>query len=88
MELNPQLIALIGQGAVALFNIILLLVLISKRKNAVSDEETARLDTIIDSVMPATINSIKTLCEENGIIYNKHETIKKTKKLIKEQTNE
>ena len=87
MEFVTQNWQLILQGVILVFNIILLITLFIKRKNAKTSEEKTELDEIIKNIMPTAIAGIKKLCQENGVNYNKKETVKQTKKLIKESTN-
>lgn len=85
MEITPQLIIIFIQTFFTLISITMLIIFAIKRKNAKNDEEIQQIDMIISQIMPTAINGIKKLCEEQGIKLNKKETIKQTKRIIKEK---
>ena len=87
MKIDQQLIIAGVQLLVFALNIILLIVLFTKKKNAKTKEEQQQLDKIIASVIPATVSTLKTLCEQAGINYSPKVTAKLVKKEIKKESS-
>lgn len=83
MEIS-NLISLISGAVVALFNIIIVLVALRKKKETINNDEKNKLNDIINDQMNMAIENIKGLCKTNNLIFNAKQTNKITKKIIKE----
>lgn len=85
MKIDQQLIIAGVQLLVFVLNIILLIALFAKRKKAKTKEEQLQLDEIIASVIPSTVQTLKTLCEQNNVLFNKKTVAKTVSKEIKKE---
>ena len=85
MKIDQQLIIAGVQLILFILNVILLIVLLAKRKKTKEKEEQILLDEIISTIMPSTIQTLKTLCEQNNVIFNKKTIAKTISKEIKKE---
>ena len=85
MKIDQQLIIAGVQLLVFVLNIILLIVLLAKKKKAKTKEDQQLLDEIIKSVIPTTISTLKTMCEQNNVLFNKKTIAKNISKEIKKE---
>lgn len=86
MIINEKLIIAGVQLIVLILNIILLIALFVKKKKAKTKEEQQQLDKIIESVIPATVSTIKTLCEQASVSYSSKVAANLAKKEIKKES--
>ena len=87
MKIDQQLIIAGVQLILFILNIILLIVLFAKKKKTKTKEEQILLDEIITSIMPSTIQTLKTLCEQNNVLFNKKTIARTISKEIKKENN-
>ncbi len=80
-----SIISIASGLVVAIFNIIILLVAIAKRKTSKTKEEQEALDEIINDQINLAIQNIKSVCNANNLMYNAKQTNKIAKKIIKEE---
>lgn len=85
VKIDQQLIIAGIQLLVFVLNIIMLIALFAKKKKAKTKEEQQQLDEIIASVIPATVSTLKTLCEQTGVSYSSKVAAKLAKKEIKKE---
>ena len=85
MKIDQQLIIAGVQLLLFILNVILLTVLFAKKKKTKTKEEQILLDEIIASIIPSTIQTLKTLCEQNNVIFNKKTIAKTISKEIKKE---
>ena len=83
MKIDQQLIIAGVQLLLFILNVILLTVLFAKKKKTKTKEEQILLDGIIESIIPSTIQTLKTLCQQNNVIFNKKTMAKTISKEIK-----
>lgn len=85
MKVEQELIVAGIQLILFVLNVIILITLFAKRKKAKTKEEQSQLDEIIASVIPATVSTLKTLCEQAGVNYSPKVAAKIAKKEIKKE---
>ena len=85
MKIDQQLIIAGVQLLLFILNVILLIVLFAKKKKAKTKEEQQQLDEIIESVIPATVSTLKTLCQQAKVTYSPKVVAKLAKKEIKKE---
>ena len=83
MKIDQKLIIAGVQLILFILNVILLIILFAKKKKTKTKEEQILLDEIISSIMPSTIQTLKTLCEQNNVLFNKKAVAKTISKEIK-----
>ena len=83
MKIDQQIIMAGVQILIFILNVILLIVLFAKKKKTKTKEEQIILDEIIASIMPSTIKTLKTLCEQNNVLFNKKTIARSISKEIK-----
>lgn len=85
--MTTQMLTTIITGAISLINIIIVVFLLIKKSKTTNKAEKEQLNKIIEQVMPNTISTIKTLCENTGLCYNKKTTAKIASNIIKKESN-
>lgn len=85
MKVNNEIIVAGIQLILFVLNVIILITLFAKRKKAKTKEEQSQLDEIIASVIPATVSTLKKLCEQAGVNYSSKIAAKLAKKEIKKE---
>lgn len=83
MKIDQQLIIAGVQILLFILNVVLLIALFARKKKAKTKEEQQQLDEIIASVIPSTVKTLKTLCEQNNVLFNKKTIAKTISKEIK-----
>lgn len=83
MKIDQQIIVAGIQLLLFILNVVLLIALFAKRKKTKEENEQILLDEIISSIIPSTIQTLKTLCEQNNVLFNKKTIAKSVSKKIK-----
>lgn len=84
MELS-NIIQIASRAVVAMFNIIIVLIALRKKKEAKTNEEETKMNDIINDQLNMAISNIKTLYATNNLMYNAKQTSKIAKKIIKKE---
>lgn len=82
-----SILSLASGVVVAMFNIIILLIALRKRKNAKTPEEQNASEEIIKHQIELAVANIKSICNANNLMFNTKQTSKIAKKIIKENKN-